>query len=173
MEALECLMTRRSVRKYSDKPVEKDLIKKIIEAGAMAPNAAGKMSETLVAVTDPDTVAQLSKMNAAVWGKDVDPFYGAKSLIIVFADLSTIALSELDAASAMANLGNAAHAVGVDSCWINRAQPMFASEEGKALMAKWGVPATCSGIGICVLGYGEGDYPAAKARREGMIIYAD
>ena len=47
---------------------------------------------------------------------------------------------------------NAAHALGVDSCWIHRAREVFDSEEGKELKKQWGVPeeyvasALCSGI---------------------------
>lgn len=42
MEALECLLTRRSVRKYSSKPVEQDKIDKIIEAGLYAASGKGR-----------------------------------------------------------------------------------------------------------------------------------
>ena len=34
---------------------------------------------------------------------------------------------------------NAAHAVGIGSCWIHRAREVFESEEGKALLHKWGI----------------------------------
>jgi nitroreductase len=72
----------------------------------------------------------------------------------------------------MGNLLNAAHAVGLGSCWIDRAQPVFETEEGKALKEKWGVPAEYIGVGNCILGYAD-DEPAPAPRKEGYIIHVD
>ncbi|GHV72767.1 hypothetical protein AGMMS49940_00690 [Spirochaetia bacterium] len=62
-------------------------------------------------------------------------------------------------------------AVGVDSCWIHRAKQVFESEDGKALLKKWGLDSnTYVGIGFCILGYAEGTRPKPAARKEGYII---
>ena len=71
----------------------------------------------------------------------------------------------------MANLLNAANAVGVDSCYIWRAREAFASEEGAALMKKWGVPDNYLGVGNVILGYGlEGGKHDPKPRKENYVI---
>ena len=64
---------------------------------------------------------------------------------------------------------NAAYSLGLGSCWIHRAQPMFDSPEGKALLKKWGLPETMKGVGNCILGYPDQE-PAAKPRAEGRIV---
>ena len=66
---------------------------------------------------------------------------------------------------------NAAHAVGVDSCYIYRAREVFESEEGKSLLEKWGIKGDYAGIGNVILGYGlpEGIREAAP-RKENYII---
>ena len=46
---------------------------------------------------------------------------------------------------------------------------MFESDEGKALLKKWGLPETMIGIGNCILGYAAQE-PVAKPRKEGRII---
>ena len=69
----------------------------------------------------------------------------------------------------MGNLMNAAHAVGVDSCWIHRARETFAREEGKALLKEWGLGENYVGIGNCVLGYRDCEYPQAKPRKDTYI----
>ena len=61
---------------------------------------------------------------------------------------------------------NAAHAVGIGSCWIHRAREVFESEEGKALLHKWGIEGDYIGVGHCILGYPDGEAPAAKPRKE-------
>jgi nitroreductase len=69
----------------------------------------------------------------------------------------------------MGNLMNAAHALGLGSCWINRAKEVFASKEGKALLEKWGISGNYEGVAHCILGY-PAEEPKAKPRKEGYII---
>ena len=61
----------------------------------------------------------------------------------------------------------AAHALGLASCWINREREMFATPEGKALMAKWGLPEGLMGVGALSLGYADGPLKEPKTRKEG------
>ena len=100
-----------------------------------------------------------------------DPFYGAPCVVIVFGDSNVYTYVE-DGSLAMGNMMNAAHAVGLGSCWIHRAKEMFESEEGKALMAKWGIPESYKGVGNCILGYIDAP-PADRPRLEGRIIIAE
>lgn len=67
------------------------------------------------------------------------------------------------------NLLNAAHAVGVDSCYIYRAKEVFSSEEGLTLQKSWGLDKNYVGVANCILGYGAGEAPAAKPRKEDYI----
>ena len=65
-EALQNLMTRRSIRSYQPKQVEKELLEQVLEAGTYAPTGGGRQTPVIVAVQDPETVKQLARMNAAV-----------------------------------------------------------------------------------------------------------
>ena len=109
-------------------------------------------------------------MNASILGAEGDPFYGAPTVVIVLADRSRPTFRE-DGALVMGNLMLAAHAVGVGSCWIHRAREEFQSEEGRALLRKWGIEGDYEGIGHCVLGYAaeNGEAPA-KPRKERYVI---
>ena len=170
MEAIDALMTRRSCRAFNDTPVPAETVDKIVEAGRYAANGMGKQAVTFVVVTDPDTVAQLSHMNAQIMGAEIDPFYGGKTVVITLVDTAVGTCVE-DGALAMGNLMNAARALGVESIWIHRAKQEFESEEGKALLAKWGLPADGSlrGIGHCVLGYSDKPDAAPKPRRDNVV----
>ncbi|MBO5797163.1 MAG: nitroreductase family protein, partial [Clostridia bacterium] len=75
-----------------------------------------------------------------------------------------------DASLVMGNLLNAAYAVGLGSCWIHRAKETFETPEGKALMAKWGVPADMVGVGNTILGYAADPLPEARPRKENYVI---
>lgn len=170
-EVIEALEQRRSCRKFSDKPVEGEKVKQIVEAGLYAASGMGRQATHLVVVTSPDDVAQLSRMNAAIMGAEGDPFYGAKTVIVVLTDPAVPTCVE-DGALVMGNLMNAAHALGVGSCWIHRAHEEFDSDEGKALLAKWGVEGEWRGVGHCILGYADegGEKPAVE-RKASRVTY--
>ncbi len=168
-DIIKNLTERRSVRAYDGRPVDDEALDIILKAGEYAPSGMNRQSTVMVAVRDPETVALLSRLNAKVMGSENDPFYGAATVVVVLADPSVVTYVE-DGALVMGNLMNAAHAVNVDSCWIHRAREVFASPEGKALLKKWGVDESYEGIGNCILGYGVGEYPAPRARREGRIV---
>jgi nitroreductase len=75
-----------------------------------------------------------------------------------------------DGSLVLGNLMTAAASLGVGSCWINRAKELFEMPEGKALLAKWGLPETLRGVGNCILGYPEGEIPAPRPRKDGYIV---
>lgn len=171
-EAMKNLLERRSVRGYKKDLVPADVLDEILEAGKYAPSGMGQQKTLMVVTQDPELVAKLSRMNADVMGAKSDPFYGAPTVVIVFADSEQGTCVE-NGSLVMGNLMNAAHSLGIGSCWIHRAKEVFASEEGKALLKKWGVEGDYEGIGHCVLGYPAGDVPKAKPRKENYVYHVD
>lgn len=164
----EDLLTRRSIRKYSDRPVEDEKLDKVLTAGLYAPTGMNNQAPVLVAVQDKETRDRLSRMNAAVMGASGDPFYGAPCVIVVLSDPERMTWVE-DGSLVLGNLMNAAHSLGLGSCWIHRAKECFDTPEGKALLRAWGVPESYRGVGNCILGYAV-EEPEAKPRKSGRII---
>ncbi len=171
-DVLDCLETRRSIRKYQDKQVDEEALEAILKAGTYAPNGAGKQSPVIVVVQDKELRDKLSKLNASVagMGGNMDPFYGAPTVAIVLADKTAAPTWMEDAALVAGNLMNAAHSVGVDSCYIYRAQPSFASDEGQELLKEWGLNENYVGVANVILGYRDCDMPEAAPRKEGYVI---
>ena len=168
-ETLQVLRGRRSVRAYQSRQLEDKVLDAILEAGTWAPTGMNQQSPLMVVVQDEETVRYMERLNAAVMGRpDARPFYGAPTVVVVLADGDNYNWLR-DGSLVMGNLMNAAASLGVGSCWINRAMEVFDSEEGKALLRKWGIPETYRGIGNCILGYPEGDIPAPKARKADYI----
>ena len=135
-----------------------------------APTAMNKQSPIMVVVQKKELIEKLAKLNAKVMGKEVDPFYGAPTVIIVFADKRIRTYIE-DGSLVMGNLMNAAHAIGLGSCWINRAKEVFESEEGKELLKEWGIDENYAGIGNCILGYSDMELPKAAPRKDDYVIH--
>ena len=169
-EAIRNLLERRSIRKYDDRPVPDEVLDTILESGLHAPSGMNTQGVRLVAVRDPETVAYMSKLNAAVMGRDGDPFYGAKCVVVVLADPQVYGGWLEDGALALGNMMNAAHALGLGSCWIHRARQVFDAPEGKALLEKWGLPTHLQGVGNCILGYPACDHPSPAPRKDGRIV---
>ena len=168
-ETVKNLIERRSIKKYKKDLVPEEVLEEILKAGEYAPSGMGCQGTLMVVVQKPEMVKKLSRMNAQVMGTTSDPFYGAPTVVVVFAD-SNMGTYVENGSLVMGNLLNAAHALDVDSCWIHRAREVFASPEGQALKAEWGVPESYVGIGNCILGYRDCEYPKAKPRKEGFVI---
>ena len=168
-ETLKTLIERRSCRSYKQDPIPAEILDKILEAGTFAATGMGKQSPIMIAVTDKETRDRLSRMNAAVMGAQNDPFYGAPVVIAVLAD-RRVPTYLYDGSLVMGNLMNAAHALGVASCWIHRAKEEFDSDEGKALLKSLGIEGDYEGIGHCILGYAaDGALKPAAPRKENYI----
>lgn len=168
MDALTCLKTRRSIRKYEPRQIAAAELDEILEAGTYAPTGMGKQSPVIVAVQDPETIAVLKALNNRISGRKGDPFYGAPTVLAVLAD-ETVPFAVYDGSLVLGNLLNAAHAVGVGSCWIHRAREVFEMPEGKALLRKWGLPETLVGVGHCILGY-PAESPSPLPRKTNYIV---
>ena len=170
---MEDLMTRRSIRSYTDEMPPMEVIEEICKAGTYAPTGMNKQSPIIIAVTNREVRDKLSRLNAAVFGKDndMDPFYGAPVVLVVLADRNAAFTWMEDCSLVMGNLLNAAHAKGLGSCWIHRAKEVFETEEGKAILADLGIEGDYVGIGNCILGYVKGDYPQARPRKENYVYW--
>ena len=166
------LLTRRSVRSYTDEVPPMEVIEEICKAGTYAPTGMNKQAPIIIAVTNREVRDKMSKLNAAVFGMDNDPFYGAPVVLVVLADTTAAFTWKEDGSLVMGNLLNACHAKGLGSCWIHRAKEVFETEEGKAILRDLGIDDTkYVGIGNCILGYTTGDYPEARPRKENYVYW--
>jgi len=172
-ETLKTIRNRRSIRKFTDEPVPRDVIEQIVDAGIWAASGKNGQAPIVLAVTNPDLVAQLSEMNRKIggWQEGFDPFYGGKTVLVVLAR-KNVPTYVYDGSLTLGNMMLAAESLGVGSIWIHRAKQEFESDEGKAILAKLGINEDVEGIGHCVLGYAA--EPAADiARKEGRVFWAE
>lgn len=169
-EFLKTLETRRSVRSFKPDMVPEEIIDRIITAGTYAPTGMNRQSPIIIAVTNKEIRDRLSKLNAEIMGTDSDPFYGAPVVLIVLADKSR-PTHVYDGTLVMGNLMLAAHELGIGSCWIHRAKEEFERPEGLEILRSLGIEGEYEGIGHCVLGYVDGEYPTASERKKNWVYY--
>ena len=156
-EFIEKLKSRRSVRSFKSEMPPKEVIDEIISAGLYAPSGMNRQPVIIVAVTNKEMRDRLSRMNAEIMGKDVEaaPTYLYDGTLV------------------MENLMLAAHDEGLGSCWIHRAKEEFESKEGKEILKSLGIEGDYEGIGHCVIGYVNGEYPKTSPRRENRVFYVE
>ena len=177
------MKARRSCRAFLDRLPEHDLIARVCEAGTWAPTGHGKQSPLIVAVTRKELRDRLSAMNARIWNEltvarggvpkeGIDPFYGAPVVLLVLADRA-VPTYLYDGCAVMTNLANAAHAVGLASCWIHRAKEEFNSPEGQAILKELGIEGDYEGIDHLVLGYPAKEIPSPLPRKADYIRWVE
>ena len=172
METLDCIRTRRSYRKYKSDPVPEELLAKVLEAGTWAPTGRNNQSPTIIAITNKEQRDRLMKLNAAIMGVESDPFYNAPVVLVVLVDKSVMTY-ENDGELVIENMLLAAHDVGLASCYIWRAKQEFETDEGKQMLADWGLPGDVEfeGVGHVILGYPDMPEPAPLPRKENYVYY--
>ncbi|MCF0122997.1 MAG: nitroreductase [Ruminiclostridium sp.] len=172
--AMETLLTRRSVRKYKPDMVPRDVIEAIMEAGLYAANGMGKQATVIVAVTNREVRERLAEENRRIggWEAGFDPFYGAPVVLIVLAEKDW-PIRVYDGSCVMENLMLAAHAQGVSSCWVHRAKEEFELPAWQDWLKDLGLRGEYEGIGHCILGYADGDAPEAAERRPGRTFFVE
>jgi len=194
MEMLEMLKTRRAIRKYLYTPVAREQLEAIIEAGLYAPNPGGGQGTKIIMLEDKELIEKIGIVNAACenrnWGgRNVSAdqpsiiddlsiksgFYGAPALgIVCIPRASATYVNAIGGAFTVAeNMVIEAYALGVSSCIVGRAEATFKDPEMAALLDKWGLdPAYMPLVFVC-LGYINGEYPKAKPRKEGRVLYIE
>ncbi len=173
-EIIKAMEERRSIRKYKPDMVPKEIIDQIIEAGLYAASGMNKQGVLVVAVTNKELRDRLSAANGKIAGAPdgFDPFYGAPVVLIVLSDKSS-PICVYDGTLCMGNLMLAAYSLGIGSCWIHRAKEEFEMDEFKEILKELGIEGEYEGIGHCILGYVDGEYPQAPDRKENRVFYVE
>lgn len=164
-EVLKAIRERRSIRRYEQEQIKDEELTAVLEAGTWAATGHGTQDPWIVAVQEKSLMERLVAMNAKVMGVNSNPYYGAPTIVLVFASADN-GNRERDGSLVLGNMMLAAHSIGLASCWINREDAMFASEEGAAMMKEMGLPDGLVGIGALSLGYASSKPNTVKPRKE-------
>ena len=152
--AYENLLTRRSIRQYTEDPVSMDEMEAVLTAGMHAPSAKGLCSPYTVALMDRDEIRELSEIVSGIQESVSDTFYGAPSVVCIFSRGGS-ANGVQDASLLAGNIMNAANALGLGTCWVNRAQETFETPAGMELLKTWRVPHGYVALAFIVMGHPE------------------
>lgn len=165
---LENIRNRRSVRAYKPDAVPQNLLDAVLEAGTYAPTGGGRQSPVIIAVKSAEYRKKIAELNAAVMGRDCNPYYGAPTMILVLADENATTGVE-DASCVLENMMLAASSLGLGTVWVHREREIFESDAGKKLLAEWGVKGNLRGVGSIAIGYAASPANKAAARKPDYV----
>ncbi len=136
-EVLKAIRERRSIRRFKPEQITDEELTAVLEAGTWAATGHGTQAPFIVAVQNPAQRDFLASLNAEIFGIDSDPYYGAPTLVLVFAPKDNDN-NYRDGSLVLGNMMLAAHSIGLASCWINRVDRMSEREQCQQLMREWG-----------------------------------
>mgnify|MGYP005849197167 CR=1 FL=1 len=170
MELFDAITTRRSVRKYTDHPVSQEQVKDLLYYATQAPSAMNSQPWSFAIIQNSQLLQSLSsrakqlllgmfdqypglvRYRTLLGNPDFNIFYGASTLITIYAKPATIN-RHLDCSLAAQNIMLAAHGMGLGTCWIGFATPLLNQPEVKEEL---GISATLEAVAPLVVGYPEG-----------------
>lgn len=148
MEAYEAIVTRRSIRKYTEKPIDEQTVRKLLEAGMQAPSAVNKQPWHFVVIDDRRILDAIP---------DVHPhapmLRHAPLAIVVCADPALAngpGYVPQDCSAATENILLAAHALGLGAVWLG----VYSNESREAGVRRiLGIPADMVPFSIVSIGH--------------------
>jgi nitroreductase len=159
MNVSDAIRTRKSVRKFLDKPVEKEKLLEVLEAGRLAPSASNRQEWRYVVVTDKGMREKLAEAASN------QSFVGQAPVVIVClaeTDQHRMACGEVcypvDCAISMDHMTLRATELGLGTCWIGA----VSAPKVRELL---GIPSAMPLIDLLPLGYPADPKPVAKSRK--------
>ena len=192
MDMLELLKTRRTIRKFTSQKVEREKLEKIAEAGLYAPNAGGAQGTKIIMLDNFDLIEKIGICSANCENRDwggrtvnadqpsiIDDlsikngFYDCQALAIICIprDRYTMVNAIGSGFTCIENMVIEAYSLGVDNCIVGRADATFQIPEMAALLKQWGVDEQFKPLMFLCMGYVKGNYPKAKPRQEGRVLF--
>lgn len=162
MEVWEAIRGRRSVRSFLPRPVERELLERLVEAAIWAPSGGNAQTWHFVVITDPEQLRRIKTVSPGLLG---DP----PAVIAICQDLEEARrkggelgasfLAPVDAAMAAQNILLAAHDAGLGTCVI-------ASFHKRAVARLLGLPEGMEPVVLVSVGWPEEVPPPPRRRRD-------
>jgi len=162
LQLIDSLFNRRSIRRYKNKDIPKNILDQILEAGRQAPSAANRQPLRFIVLTDYEIKKGLSKglFNRFIKDSPITIIGCANTR-----DILTGKWSIVDTSIALQNMVIAAWILGVGSCWIGD----FKEDKVKQLLK---IPNDWTVVALITFGYpAEQPKPRKKKSIEKLVSY--
>ena len=163
---MKAILNRRSIRRYTEKPVSREIIKELLEAAMSAPSAGNEQPWQFVVIDDRQVLAEIPKIHPhAGMVKD------ASAAILVCGDLKKEVHKGFwvqDCSAATENILIAAAEKGLGAVWVG-----FYPEEDRVIAARklLGIPEDVVPLALIPVGYPAQELPPANRFDAAKIHY--
>lgn len=178
------ILSRRTIRKFTDQKLNREDLKLIVKCGQYAPTARGCQPWHFSIITQQNILSAMEEACAEAWLADescppaikeqiesgsFNTFRGAPYVVVVSGDASN-AFAEADCANAVTNMANAAQSMEIGSCYIASFRKAFSGAHNEELRAMCEIPEGYAPYFALALGR-PAEAPQAAERKEGTISY--
>jgi len=158
---IDVILSRRSIRRYEQRPIPEETLKLILEAGRRAPSAINRQPWHFIVVTEPNLKEKLSQGRYNKFLKDA-------AVVIVgcgqYGNTPADRWVPIDVTIAMENMVIAAWSIGVGSCWVGA----FDEKEVKELL---GIPENMKILALLSMGYPAEQPPQREKKPLESIVH--
>jgi len=157
----ELVKRRRSIRRFTDQPVEQEKIDMLMQTALLAPTSKNTMAWYFVLIEDKEMLAKLSE------SRDHGSQFasGAALVIVVLADAAVSGAWIEDASIASAYIQLQAEQLGLGSCWIQVRERMKNETQSTEdyIRELLNIPENLNVLNMIALGYSASNTDPEKA----------
>ena len=169
---VEAILSRHSIRKFTDQPISDELLKLLLKAGYHAPSGHNMQTWQFTVVRDREKIERLKTATQEAAKANKVHCYGFNNptTVILVSNDKRNADGCQDASCAAENILLAAHACGLGAAWINALMTLRDASPVKEVLDEYGVPARHTVWSMIALGY-PAEEPKLLAKKETVVKY--
>lgn len=168
------ILSRRSVRKFTDQDIPRPVLDMILKAGYYAPSGHNMQTWRFTVLTKQEDILELKEMTGQTAAQSHVSFYGFENpkVVILVSNDSRNQNSCQDASCAAENIMLAAWAYGIGSVWLNPLRTLRQKEPVRSLLDRYGIPDGHTVWAAVALGYpvSEG---ALLQKKENVVYFVE
>lgn len=186
---LENILTRRSIRKYTNQQISDENLNTILTAAKHAPSGGNSQTWHFTVIQNKEKLLKLNKNIKVAFEKlEVDEntyksirsgkiaskndsysfYYNAPTLILVSNNVD-YGNAMADSACALENMFLTSNDLKLGSCWINQVSWFDNDKNVRSLLTEMGIPKNHKVCGCICIGYMDGKAPIAKIIKENTV----
>ena len=171
---IQALLTRRSIRRFTDRPIPRDLLDMILQAGYYAPTGHNMQTWRFTVLTNPDRIAKLKEVTVKTAKENKVYCYGFENpqCIILISNDERNNNGCQDASCAAENIFLAAHSYGIGSTWLNALKTLRNVEPVKSFLDELNIPSNHVVWCMAALGYPTAE-GAQLAKKKDVVHFVD